>query len=258
MTLILKSDKIASANVGNIHGYKGPSDYIGMLDFNQQEYFTLLGGARQNYSIYDSVSVARDSIAESTDAFGTRHIAANNMPRLQYVPNLGLTGLLSEPGRKNLVPSPINPPAIQAVPMPAAAASNHVILSAWGSGDAVLTDPTLTLVAVLPIVGGVSKFYTKSSGSALNPTLTTNGYVERVHVEVGGPVATSFPLTAAPYERPSEIIKLKSPFVDLLQSGEGTIVAHYLALDAPRTGGTITAGSLYCRKTSDAAGGVHD
>lgn len=259
MTLILRSNKIASANVGNIHGYNGPSDYVGMLDFNQQEYFTLLGGARQDYSIDSAISVARDSIAESTDSLGVRHIAANNRPRLQYVPSLGLTGLLSEPGRKNLVPTPLAPPPSQIVPVPPSSAATYIVLSVWGSGDAVLSDPILTLQGTFPIPGGVSKFYSKSSAAAFNPTLTTTGSVERIQVEAAGGTisASSFILTASPYNRPDEVIKLKSPFVDLFKSGEGTIVAHYLCANVPRTGAAVASGSLYARKTSEAAGGVY-
>ena len=259
MTLILKSNNVSSANVGNIHGYNGPSDYVGMLDFNQQEYFTLLGGARQNYSIDNAISVSRDSIGESTDSLGVRHVAANNSPRLQYVPTLGLTGLLSEPLRKNLVPTPLTPPSSQVVPVPASSASAYIVLSVWGSGDAVLADPVLTLQGTFPIVGGTSKFYSKSVGTAFNPTLTTTGSVERIQVEAtaGTVSASSFILTASPYIRADEIIKLKSPFVDLFQSGEGTIVAHYLCADVPRTGAGAASGSLYSRKTSEASGGVY-
>lgn len=261
MTLILRSNKVASANVGNVHGYIGPSDYVGMLDFNRQEYFTRVGGVRKDYLIDDTVSVARDSIAEYTDALGVRHIAANNKPRLQYVPSLGLTGLFSESGRVNLVSTPKNPPSSQVVSIPAASASTRLVLSVWGSGDADLSDPALVLIGVLPIVGGKSKIYTKSVASAFTPSLTTTGSVERVQVEASAaPTAgSSFILTAAPYERPSEIIKLKSPFVNLLSSGEGTIVAHCLGVDMLRFAGgsNLTSGFVYCRNTDDASGGVY-
>lgn len=261
MTLILKSNKISSANVGNVHGYNGPSDYVGMLDFNKQEYFTLLGGKRQDYPIDSAVSVGRNSIAEYTDALGVRHVAANNMPRLQYVPSLGLTGLFSESGRRNFVAINKNPPASQIVSVPAATTGSYTVLSVWGSGDADLSDPVLTLLGILPIVGGKSKIYVKSTSAAFNPVLTTTGSVERVQVEASSTptCGSSFILTASPYDRPSDVIKLKSPFVSLLQSGAGTIVAHYVGVDMLRTNTAtaITSGLLYCRKTSDASGGVY-
>lgn len=259
MTLILRSNKVASANIGNVHGYIGPSDYVGMLDFNRQEYFTRIGGVRKDYLIDSAVSVARDSIAEYTDALGVRHVAANNKPRLQYVPPLGLTGILSESGRKNYATTPLSPPASQSVSFPAASASTRLVLSVWGSGDANLTDPVLTLIGELPIVGGKSKIYTKSVSTAFTPSLTTTGSVERVQVEASAtPTAgSSFILTAAPYDRPDEVIKLKSPFVNLLNSGEGTVVVHCIGVDALRTGGTLASGMLYFRNTADASGGVY-
>lgn len=261
MTLILRSNKIASANVGNVHGYNGPPDYVGMLDFNKQEYFTLLGGTRQDYSINSAISVERNSIAEYTDALGVRYVAANNMPRLQYVPSLGLTGLFSESARRNYVPAPLSPPATQVVPLVASSLGTLIVLSVWGSGDADLSDPVLTLLGILPIVGGKSKIYGKSTGAAFNPVLTTTGSVERVQVEGSGSptCGSSFVLTASPYDRPSDVIKLKSPFVSLLQSGAGTIVAHYVGVDMLRTNyaAAIASGLLYCRKTSDASGGVY-
>lgn len=259
MTIILKSNKVASANVGNVHGYIGPSDYSGMLDFNRQEYFTRIGGVRKDYLIDDVVSVARDSIAESTDSLGVRHIAANNKPRLQYVPSMGLTGLFSESGRRNFVKIPLSPPASQVVSVPASAASTYIVMSAWGAGDADLSDPLLTLLGTLPIVGGKSKIYAKATGAAFTPTLTITGSVERVQVEnsAAPTCGSSFILTASPYDRPNEIIKFKTPIVDLLNSGEGTVVAHCIGVDALRTGGTLASGMLYFRNTADASGGVY-
>lgn len=258
MTIILKSNKVASANVGNVHGYIGPSDYVGMLDFNRQEYFTRIGGVRKDYLIDDVVSVARDSIAESTDALGVRHVAANNKPRLQYVPSMGLTGLFSESVRRNFVTINQNPPASQIVSVPAASATSYIVLSVWGSGDADLTGPLLTLVGSLPIIGGKSKIYSKTTAAAFTPTLTITGSIERVQVESSGAPSSgsSFILTASPYDRPGEIIKLKTPIVDLLNSGEGTVVAHCIGVDALRLG-ALASGMLYFRNTADASGGVY-
>ena len=259
MTLILKSNKVALANVGNVHGYIGPSDYAGMFDFNRQEYFTRIGGVRKDYLIDDVVSVSRDSIAESTDALGVRHVAANNKPRLQYVPSLGLTGLFSESGRRNYVAVNKSPPASQVVSIPAAAASTYIVLTIWGGGDADLTDPLLTLAGILPIVGGKSKIYTKSTAAAFTPSLVISGSVERVQVEASSTptLGSSFILTASPYDRPNEILKLKTPIVDLLNSGEGTVVVHCIGVDALRIGGALASGMLYFRNTADASGGVY-
>lgn len=254
MPLTLKSNRISSASVGNVHDYTGPLDYKAMLDFNRDEYYTMIGGVRQDYTLAQAVVTTRSTTGEYRDVDSTYKTVAANLPRLHYMPDLGLRGLMSEPSRKNLVATPTSPPASQSVTVDSGSTAQRIMLRVWGSGDATLTATELTLESEITVTDGKVKAYTRSVSSAFTATLAVTGTVDRVQAELGAAAAAASSFYAG--TRGLETTVLGSDFATLLGAG-GTIAAHYIAPQTPVTGSSFTSGLLSIQNSGAGLGGLH-
>ena len=66
MTLVLKSDKKATASLGNINGINGSQDWAMFFDFENEIYATKKSGLlKQDYKLEDVVEATRSSLGGS-------------------------------------------------------------------------------------------------------------------------------------------------------------------------------------------------
>ena len=138
MTLILKSNVSAANSIGSIHGNDGPSDFVAMLDFARDEYYTLLNGTRTDYRLTDAVAVARTSVAPYVLRDGVMRSAPAGTPRRHYLSSYDAEGVMVLQSRANIAASA----AGGSIAIPSA--QEGVILSYKG-GSAELSHANLTL-----------------------------------------------------------------------------------------------------------------
>lgn len=222
MTILLKSRTIFSGSVGNLHGYKGPSDFRAMLDFSRENYFTQSGGVVTGYSLSQAITLDRSSGAEYVDRYGNFQTSQAGEPRIRLVPDVGVVGLSCEYAGTNLIPTPIAPANGQVFTVTAATVSVPICLSYYGTGAASISAPELTLVNTFSDGNGRTvKVYTRSVSTSFSATLSYTGSVSRAQCEVGYGASTF--INGA---RVAETVKLNAPFKDFFSSGSGTIVVR--------------------------------
>lgn len=253
MTTIIRSDRASPYAIDNLHGFYGPMDFTGLLDFNLGEYYTVLNGQRVNYSLNQAVSVTRNRTAEYLDTDGVYRIAGVNEPRLQYMPDLGVRGLLGEEARTNMVLQNVNPPATQDVSIIATAGA-LLYLSWQGSGSPSLSSANLTQIHAY----GQVKVYQKSVTTAFVAQLNIAGTVTKVQAEISsnGPFATTFITGDAPRTRPADFATLGSAFVSLIAGDQCTLVGNYVRYYTPSINASVPTGSLFVKKTGEGLGGI--
>lgn len=234
MTLILKTNTVVRNAVGNVHGNTGPSDFVAMLDFGRDEYFTMLGGVRKDYGIDDVISVSRTSYAPYMSPDGIMRSAAPNKPRRHFLPGFDTAGLAVLRGRQNYLTGA----SANTVTVPAA--SEAVILS-YSGGLVSLDSASLTLAETVEKHGRTVKRYTRTSG-AITSDITISGGAKDIQVELATDGAFASPFMGYATTVASETASLKSPFKGLLSSGTGTIVTRNIMLrDVDTTSRPTTA-----------------
>lgn len=222
MTILLKSDVIFTGSVGNLHGYKGPSDFRAMLDFSRENYFIKTGSVVTGYSISQAITLDRSSGAEYVDRYGNFQSSLAGSPRIRLLPDVGIVGLSCEYAGTNLIPTPLSPINGQVFTVTAATASVPISLSYYGDGSASIAAPELTLVNTFTEGNGRTvKVYTRSVSTAFSATLSYTGSISRAQCEIGYGASTF--VSGA---RLAETIKLNAPFKDLFASGAGTIIVR--------------------------------
>jgi len=146
MSVIIKSNQKATRSLGDIFGLRGPSDYLLILDFNQQVYLRKGVGGRQ-LKLSEAINFTRASKGTYLDENNILRTADANEPRIHYEPIFGKKGLLLEPGHTQLLTSPYSP-ASQTVNI-THNTNDRLILSCKGSGKVSLTG-NVSLVAGSP------------------------------------------------------------------------------------------------------------
>ncbi|WP_126623127.1 hypothetical protein [Oceaniglobus ichthyenteri] len=222
MTLVLKSNNAASNSTGNVHGMSGPTDFVAMLDFSRDEYYTVLSGDRADYSLSNAVSVSRSSVAPYALRDGVMRSASANIPRRHYLSSVDAEGLLVMNARQNLLSSG----GAGGVSIPGA--TEWTILSYTG-GSAELSHANLTLESTRIVDGRTVKAYSRSPTSTITATLSVSGATDlQVELASGGRCASPFMGYSATVA--IESASLHAPFKDLLASGVGTVVVRSVAL----------------------------
>lgn len=168
MTLILRSDARALNHLGGVHGFNGPLDYRAMLDFSSGTYFRIDGSSRVDLELDDAVSVTRSTPAVIRRPDGTYASVSAHIPRISYIDEHGLGGLLLEHARTNRASSGID----GAVTLPSS--SDDVMVSWSGGGSVALSHGLLTELETEFLNGRYVRRYSRGSG-IINATMTVSG-----------------------------------------------------------------------------------
>src|SRR5690606_236021 len=99
MTLVFRSNNIATRAISYADGLNGPRDFSLFADFSRNSIVTQIGGVRTEESFDDVFTFTRSSPGEYIDASGEPIVAEANEPRFSYVN--GIRGLLMEQERIN-------------------------------------------------------------------------------------------------------------------------------------------------------------
>lgn len=97
MTVIIKSNQVATKSMGNIFGLNVASDYSLMLDFNLSEYRKSVKGVTTQLAFEDVIELTRKSRATYISPSNEVEIAEIDEPRIDYDKRSGKKGLLLEP-----------------------------------------------------------------------------------------------------------------------------------------------------------------
>jgi len=230
MTLILRSDSAAINHLGGRHGFTGPTDYVAMLDFSAGDYFKIDGGNRVDIPLSGAISVARTSEGVVQRRDMSLYTVPANTPRLSYNSSKGVSGLLLEDPRTNLLTSGANGTALT-IPN----GSGFVILS-YAGGSAEITGTGLTYQQTWESGGRTCKRYSRDSG-VISATLTTSGGASDIQVELAVTNSGYYASLFMGYggSKARDIATLGPDVVPLLTSGSFSIIMQVVMNDAPLT-----------------------
>ena len=231
MTLILKSDKKATASLGNINGINGPQDWSMFLDFEKESYATKRGGVTTtNYALTDVVEASRANLAGAPISISKSgvesKISSTTAIRTALLKN-GRFGLLAEDLNFNYFLNSATP-ANQTVTLPASLLK--ITASCEGTGSLTITGDILN--GPVTVDANNPKVLDRSTTSApCNLNIVVNGSLTHAQIEIatGSLTATSkITTTSAPVERTRELVKVKqSLFNSIIQNKSGfTVVAQ--------------------------------
>ena len=184
MATVFKSDKVATASMGNINGIKGPQDFALFLDFENGIYESKSNNTvNRNYSLTDVLEVTRSNLSGepiSVSKLGIeKKIASTTELRTMLLAN-GRFGVLQEDIRQNLFLNSAAP-VTQTISVPAG--SGKIIVSCVGTGSIVVTGDVAETGST--VTQSTTKAFTKNAtGVATNLTLTLSGSLSHVQVEV--------------------------------------------------------------------------
>lgn len=240
MAAIIKSNSKLNnpANaIGNIHNYYGAPDYVGMLDFSNGIY--KVNGVKK--SITDVIAVNRPSVASYLDIFREFKTVGNNEARVNYIPELGESGLLIESAHTNFVTSDANGAAFTAL------SSGSDIYISWEGDGTVAPAAELTLRREFKDGGRTHRFYIRSG--AVTSTIVVTGTVSKVMVTNASRVVSYIaPLKAAS----SDIVTLAGQLKTMLSGGKGTILCRIVL---PEDNGFESNDFYIAAANPDAVGG---
>lgn len=136
MTLIFKSNKKSSVNLGNINGFLGPDDWLSFMDFSRGDIKQKINGTKQTVLVSELLECNRQSPAYYINDAGRLTLADAGVMRVGRSRHLNNKGLIVEPTRINLVENPNNP-ANQTIVIPNV--GSGVYVSAWMEGSGTVT-----------------------------------------------------------------------------------------------------------------------
>ncbi len=227
MALILKSNAVASRDLGNIYGLNGPMDFVAMLDFESEQYVV----KGQSKKLAEVVNFARGSPAGYTDASGIDRVAAVNEPRIHMVRETGRRGLLLEPTGQNYLANPSSP-ATQTVTVPrAGSGSSYFTLRVWGGGGATISasDTIAEASGLTATEGNPITIRFGATAATVDLTVTVSGSLQRFELQgVNQTAGGSFvpvPLPVGVTSRAAETAELSAAMMSgLLGANEGTVL----------------------------------
>lgn len=219
MATVFKSDKVATASMGNINSIKGPQDFALFLDFENGIYESKSNNTvNRNYSLTDVLEVTRSNLSGepiSVSKLGIeKKITSTTELRTMLLAN-GRFGVLQEDIRQNLFLNSAAP-VTQTISVPAGL--GEIIVSCVGTGSIVVTGGVAETNST--VTENTPKAFTKNStGAATSLTLTVNGSLSHVQVEVAsGATTASSKITTADSVtfRNREFVKVKQSLFDVL------------------------------------------
>ena len=220
MSVIIKSDKKATASLGNINGLRGAQDWRMFFDFENEIYQTKQNDTiNSNYALTDVVEASRSNLSGQPISIakdGTeRKISTVTDLRTALLKN-GRFGLLVEEFATNYFLNSAAP-VTQTITLSASAVG--IIVSCEGSGSVTVTGNVTESGAV--ITSTTPQILTRTSSSAAcNITVTVSGSLSHVQVELftGGPMTATSKITTttASLIRNREFVKVKQTLFDSL------------------------------------------
>lgn len=234
MSLILKSDKVSSNNIGNSFEILGRTDFSAMMDFNRKEYFKRSStNEKTHLELTDVISFTRTTPARLRTVEGDWVQVAPNVPRISYDSELGVGGLYIEGTITNLFVNPENP-VTQDIAVKTEWQSKAVAVSVYGTGSAVVSgqfDTTygnnLTATENNPAINAFSNVATG------NLNIQIIGQVSYVQVEVIEndrvlAASSQAPLhTSGSYYKSADVTNLTASTAELF-TGAKTVVFNIL------------------------------
>lgn len=246
MSIIISSDQVSSASIGNIYGIESDLNYVAMLDFTRQEYLIKKNGVTAKKNLNDVISFQRNSSAYYINSEGQNILANANEPRFQKLKNSRGFGVLMEGEAINRLTNPYSP-ITQTVTIPANSANVALVLSVKGTGSATLSGASLSGISNQASTDGVPQVAVIAGGSgAKEVTVTVSGALTHFQLETreaasGGVLETSI-VPNGLVKRSADILSLSSEVASLL-TGDFTLVVGLVLSDrlqsTPSISGTI-------------------
>lgn len=258
MSVIIKSDQSAVNTIGNIYGLNGVLDFSIMLDFNRGLYKYIDGGALKDIGLADAIVLNRASKAGYKDRDGVSKVAGINEPRIHFMQDLGVSGLLIEPPRENLLLNP-DSPATQTITVSTTGSTKSLALSIEGTGSATMS-------------GGVEQL-SRASATQGNPqgavpvgdttasvTVTITGNVTRFQLESctstqGGSFASSF-IPSGQTTRAADEVMLSNTLAEKLGAAR-TVVCQFAYHDRLTKGFLAVINVFSLEDTTAPKGGLY-
>jgi hypothetical protein len=205
-------------SVGNIHNYYGPTDYKAMLDFTSNVY--KVDGVKKKIS--EVITLTRSSEDSYLDMFGNLKWASANQPRIAYLPELNESGLLIEPGGRNLLASQANGTAFTAPN-----SSEKLCVSWEGSGAVTLVADGISVFETHKAFNRTYVFYNRTG--AVSGTISVSGDVKNVMLYSGNHTTTyRRPNTTS--ATPADVTRLHDSIASLLSTGSATILCRFVEI----------------------------
>ena len=234
MTLVLKSDKKATASLGNINGIKGPQDWAMFFDFENEIYATKKSGLlKQDYKLADVVEATRLSLAGSPITISKngieKAVTSTTEIRTALLKN-GRFGLLVEDINQNFFINS-NAPANQSITLPTS--SVKIVASCEGSGSLTITGDIVN--APFTVTADTPKVMVRLSDTApCNLNITVNGNLNHAQIELatGMQTATSKIKTGATSAtRDREFVKVKKSLFDSIITNKSALTVLIQTID---------------------------
>ena len=234
MTLILKSDKKATASLGNINGIKGPQDWTMFFDFENEHYATKQAGVlKQDYKLADVVEATRVNMAGSPITIskdGTEKAVTSTTEIRTALLKNGRFGLLAEDLNTNYFLNSATP-ANQTVTLPAS--SVRIVASCEGSGSLTITGDIVG--APITVTANTPKVMDRLSASAAcNLNIAVSGTLTHAQIELatGMQTATSKVKTGATSTtRDRELVKVKKSLFDSIITNKSALTVLIQTID---------------------------
>lgn len=234
MTLILKSDKKATASLGNINGIKGSQDWAMFFDFENEIYATKKSGLlKQDYKLTDVVEASRANLNGapiSISKEGTEKAVTSTTEIRTALLKNGRFGLLAEDLNTNFFLNS-STPATQTIVMPASGV--RIVASCEGSGSLTITGDfygsPITVTADTPKV-----MERLSNTTACNLNITVSGTLTHAQIELatGMQTATSKSKTGATSAtREREFVKVKKSLFDSIITNKSALTVLIQTID---------------------------
>ena len=234
MTLILKSDKKATASLGNINGINGPQDWAMFLDFENELYATKQAGLlKQDYKLTDVVEASRQSLSGSPISIskdGVEKVVASTTEIRTALLKNGRFGLLAEDLNTNFFLNS-STPATQTIVMPASAV--RIVASCEGTGSLTITgdfhSSPITVTSDTPKV-----MERLSAATACNLNITVSGTLKHAQIELatGMQTATSKVKTGATLAtRERDLVKVKKSLFDSIITNKSALTVLIQTMD---------------------------
>lgn len=189
MSVIIRSNQLATRSLGNIDGLLGPRDYSVFADIANLAYRRKSAGSVNAVGFSDIFEFARTTTGQYVPYGGSAYQTASiNQPRFHQIPGTEHRGLLMEQPRRNLFRDSVNPQTQSiAVSMSGTSASAPLIVWMEGSGSVTLSGDISAAANGAP--SGLTVTATQGSPAMAFPAgggavvATVTGSVSHVQVE---------------------------------------------------------------------------